>query len=67
MWCDTVSRLKQAQSCCSHITSKTSVCDTGFTECLIFPLYLSLPATVLTAEKHLAASYVLRIKYTSIH
>lgn len=38
----------------------------AFTECLIFSLYLSLTATVLTAEKHLAASYVLGVKYTSI-
>lgn len=65
-WWDTVSRLKKGPVML-FITPKTSTCDTGFTECLIFPLYFSLLATVLTAEKHLAARYMLGIKNTSIH
>lgn len=56
-WCDTMSRLKEGPIML-FITPKTSVCDTGFTECLTFPLHFSLLITVFTAEKHLAASYV---------
>lgn len=49
------------------ITPKTSIRDMGFTECLIFALYFSLLATVLTAEKRSAARYMLGIKHTSIY
>lgn len=55
-WHDTRSRLKEGPIML-FITPKTSICDTGITECLIFALSFSLLATVFAAEKHLAACW----------